>query len=283
MKKGKILKYIAVILLTLILGIGLYFYIGFFGNPISKVLANHSAEKYMAENYPNCYIENVGYNFKDGRYFANIQKEESIDTNFFVYFDWLGNVTYDAYESYVTKGHNTVNRMFMEYRALLDEIITPDSVDFTIDILYGDILTEYYGKDTSILPADEITSMPMEEVVVDKQYDYTELGYKYGYVCLYACDEDVSVERACEILLDVKEKLDKNNIGFKYIDFVLQKPRQADGMLNQDESRVHVNYFNWDDIYEEGLWERVQTAHDLLTEYYAEMDAQKTAEIMVME
>ena len=33
---------------------------------------------------------------------------------------------------------------------------------------------------------------------------------------------------------------------------------------------------NWDDIYEEGLRERVQTAHDLLTEYYAEMDAQKT-------
>ena len=73
-------------------------------------------------------------------------------------------------------------------------------------------------------------------------------------------------------MLTVKEKLDKNNIGFYYIDFVLQKPRQEDGMPSEDETRINIDYFKWDDIYADGLEERVQTAHDKLTAYYATED-----------
>ena len=271
----KFLKILIRIVVVAVLGIALWFYLGFFGNPVSKMLANHSAEKYVAQNYPDCYIENVGYNFKDGKYFANIQKEESADTNFFVYFDWLGNVTHDSYEGYVTSGHNTANRLFMEYRALLDEALPQDSVDFTIDIFYGDILNEYWGKDTTSAETDDIAYMPMEELILDKQYDYTDISYKYGRVCLYANHEDVSMEKACEILLTVKEKLDKNNIGFYYIDFVLEKPRDKDGMPSDDETRINIDYFKWDDIYEEGLVERVQTAHNRLTAYYQSEDLKK--------
>ena len=130
----KVLKIVAGILLVAVISVIVYFYLGFFGNPVSKILCRNSAEKYVSENYPDCHIENVGYNFKDGRYFANIQKEGSVDTNFFVYTDWLGRITYDAYESYVSSGHNTQSRMFMEYRALLDEALPQDSVDYTLDI-----------------------------------------------------------------------------------------------------------------------------------------------------
>ena len=109
----KVLKIVAGILLVAVISVTVYFYLGFFGNPVSKILCRNSAEKYVSENYPDCHIENVGYNFKDGRYFANIQKEGSVDTNFFVYTDWLGNIKYDSYESYVTSGKNTVNRMMI--------------------------------------------------------------------------------------------------------------------------------------------------------------------------
>lgn len=271
----KILKRFAIICCTALAGVAIYFYLGFFGNPVSKILCKNTAEKYVAEKYPDCHIERVGYNFKDGRYFANIQREGSVDTNFFVYFDWLGNIHYDAYESYVLSGHNTANRLFMEYRDLLDKALPQDELDFTIDIFYGDILTEYWGKDTTDLEHDDIAYMPMEELILDKQYDYTDIGYKYGRVCLYALHEDVSIEKACEILLTVKEKLNKNNIGFYYIDFVLQKPRREDGAPNEDDTGININYFKWDDIYREGLAERVQTAHDNLTAYYAVEDAKK--------
>ncbi len=269
----KFFKILAVVCGAVILGVILWLYLGFFGNPVSKILAKNSAEKYVAENYPNCHIENVGYNFKDGNYFANIQKEGSEDTNFFVYTDWLGKIGYDSYESYVTSGHNTVNRMMMEYRGLLDAAIPQEDVDYTLDIFYGDILNDYYGKDYYNGDTENIVNMPQEEIILDKQYDYSDISYKYGYVCLYVCDENVSVDRACEILLEVKQRLDRQNLGFHCIDFVLQLPRDKDGTPNDDETRINIDYFLWDDIYEEGLEERVQTAHDKLTAYYAAEDA----------
>ena len=41
---------------------------------------------------------------------------------------------------------------------------------------------------------------------------------------------------------------------------------------------INIDYFKWDDIYEDGLEERVQTAHDKLTAYYEYMDSQKFAD-----
>lgn len=271
----KVLKIVAGILLVAVISVTVYFYLGFFGNPVSKILCRNSAEKYVSENYPDCHIENVGYNFKDGRYFANIQKEGSVDTNFFVYTDWLGNIKYDSYESYVTSGHNTVNRMMMEYRDLLEDAVRQEDVDYTIDILYGDILNDYYGKEFHNLNEYNAAYMPREEIILDKQYDYSDIGYKYGYVCLYAEDADVSVSRATEILLDLKSRLDEQNLGFYCIDFVLELPRKTDGSPNDDKTRINIDYFLWDDIYADGLEDRIQTAHDELTAYYAKLDAEK--------
>ena len=271
----KVLKVVAGILLVVVISVAMYFYLGFFGNPVSKLLMKNSAEKYVAENYPDCHIENVGYNFKDGRYFANIQKEGSVDTNFFVYADWLGNISYDSYESYVTSGHNTANRMMMEYRDLLENAVPKQDVDYTIDIFYGDILNDYYGKEFHKLNAYDAAYMPQEEIILDKQYDYTDIGYKYGYVCLYVWDENVSVSRAAEILLDVKQRLDSQNIGFYCIDFVLKLPKNEDGTPNDDDRQINMDYFLWDDIYADGLEERIQTAHDEVTAYYAKLDAEK--------
>ena len=272
-------KYIRIFLTIAIItlaGIALYFYLGFFGNPISKLLCKNTAEKYVAENYPHCYVNSRGYNFKDGNYFANIQCETSPDTNFFIYTDWLGNFRRDSYESYVASGHNTQNRMMMEYRDLLDKAMPQEEVDFGIDIYYGDILSQgSYERYFSEKYPDKLHYMPQEEIILDKQYNFTDVSYKYGYVCLYAMDEDVSVERACEILLTVKQQLDEDNIGFYYIDFVLEKPRKTDGMPNDDETRINIDHFRWDDIYEDGLAERVQNAHDELTAYYEKMDAEK--------
>ncbi|MBP0980357.1 MAG: hypothetical protein J6Q18_02205, partial [Oscillospiraceae bacterium] len=270
----KYLKWFAIISCTALAGVALWLYLGFFGNPVSKILCKNSAEKYVAQNYPDCYVDRRGYNFKDGSYFANIQKEGSPDTNFFVYTDWLGNISYDAYESYVTSGHNTANRMMMEYRDLLEDAIPQKDVEYTLDIFYGDILNDYYGKEFHNLNGYNAVYMPQEEIILDKQYDYSDIGYKYGYVCLYVCDEDVSASRAAEILLDVKSRLDNQNIGFYCIDFVLQLPRKTDGSPNDDETRINIDYFLWDDIYADGLEERVQSAHDDLTAYYAKLDAE---------
>jgi len=273
---NKWIKRILTILALAAAGYIAYIALCFFGNPVSKLLAKNATEKYVAEKYPDCYITKVGYNFKNGDYYANVQKEGSTDINFFVYTDWFGNIGYDAYDSYVTEKQNTKSRMMMEYRALLDEALPQDSVDFTLDIFFGDIVYEgIYEKYAYETYSEKIVGMPDEDVIIDGEYDYHDLGYKYGHVVLYACHEDVSIEKACEILLTVKEKLNDKNLGFYSIDFVLTKPRQKDGMPSEDETRINIDYFLWDDIYEDGLGERVQSAHDRLTEYYRQEDAKK--------
>ena len=275
-KKVPVWKIVLAVATAAVFAVVLYFALAFFGNPVSKMLCRISAEKYVEENYPDCYIDRVGYNFKDGNFFANIKKDGSVDTNFYVYTDWFGNIGYDAYESYVSSGHNTQTRMFMEYRALLDDALPQKNVDYTLDIFFGDIVHEgIYEKYAYETYTGKIAGMPQEELVLDKEYDYYDIGYRYGHVTLYALHEEVSLEKACEILLDVKEKLNGKGLGFYSIDFVLQKPRKRDGTPSDDEARINVNYFLWDDIYEEGLKDRVQTAHESLEKYYAEEDAKK--------
>ena len=272
----KYLKWIFRITCVAVLAVALYFYPGFFGNPISKILCKNTAEKYVAENYPHCHGERWGYNFKDGNYFANIRCETSPDTNFYIYTDWLGNLRRDSYDSYVTSGHNTKNRMMLEYRELLRNAIPQEDVDYTLDIFFGDILVSgSYEKYIHDNYKDYVVYMPEEEIVLDKQYNYSDLGYKYGYVCLYVNDENVSVSRAAEILLDVKQRLDSQNLGFYYIDFVLSLPRKEDGTPNDDSREIRVEYFPWSAIYEDGLEERIKNSNDQLAAYYATLDAEK--------
>jgi hypothetical protein len=270
----KSIKWCLIVLAAIVAGFLLWFYLAFFGNPISKALAKNSAEKYIKENYPDCYIENSDYNFKDGTYFANIQKKNSIDTNFYLTFDWWGNLEHDSYDNYVTSGHNTANRLMMEYRELLREAIPQKEVDFELDIFYGDILTEYWGKEISEMAPDDSAYMPMEELLLDKKYDYAEVSPKYGHVVLYAMHENVSFDKAAEILLLIKERLANANLSFRYIDFVLEKPRNEDGTRDWEE-RINVKNFSWDDIYEIDLEERISIAHEKLEAYYAKLDTEK--------
>ena len=65
--KKRVLK-ISAFCLAIILILGVcWFANGLVGNPISKVLARHTAEKHLAANYPNTdyAIEDVSYSFKN--------------------------------------------------------------------------------------------------------------------------------------------------------------------------------------------------------------------------
>ena len=72
--KTCILK-ISALCLAIVLIVGVcWFANGLVGNPISKIMAHHSAVKYIETKYPNTdyVIEEVSYNFKDGGYYAHV-------------------------------------------------------------------------------------------------------------------------------------------------------------------------------------------------------------------
>lgn len=265
---------IGAFLLALVLIGGLLFYANaFVGNPVSQILAENAAKKYLQERYAgrDYYIEDVRYNFKTGDYYARVKSEHSVDTHFSISVSMAGRVLSDSYASYVTSGFNTYTRLCDEYRKLTDQVFDAPDYPYASDIAFGDLVFD----DTR-----EIEQMRAEEyrfcwntgdLELDKTYDIRAVGQEIGKLIVYVQDDNVTPERAAEILLGMRERFDDAGIPFRVIEFVLQHPK-TEGGRQEGEVRSCLLY---EEIYEEGLADRVRESNRKIEAYYAEMDAQK--------
>ncbi|MFR7836339.1 MAG: hypothetical protein ACLU31_06995 [Ezakiella sp.] len=70
------------------LAIILFFAVAFFGNPISRVLANKAANDYLKTHYTDLELEKerAFYNFKDAKYIVRLQDKNSPDSQFRAHF-----------------------------------------------------------------------------------------------------------------------------------------------------------------------------------------------------
>lgn len=269
-KTKKILTFI--LALGLLAGVGV-FANGLLGNPISKWLATNTAEKRLAEVYADkdYEIERVTYSFKDGGYHAFIVSSSSPDSEFTIRLDMMGNLSWDSYEDRVLSGENTAARINKEYRAATENIFTSPSFPYDTHIEFGDIefiTREFAGADD--LPAYALFT---EDLELDQVYDIGELGKAAGHLVLYVNDEDVSVEKAAEILLEVKRLMDAGGVSFHVIDLVLRYPKPTDDSPGR-EGRIETMEFPYADIYEEGMVERVEVANEAAIAHHAKMDAE---------
>lgn len=277
MMKKKVLKIIAfVVALALIAGIG-FFANALVGNPISKLLAQNSAERHIEENYSDTdfYVERVTFSFKDTRYHAYIKSPSSVDSHFTIYMDMLGRVEFDFYENDVLDGWNTADRIGTDYRKRVDAILDSPSFPYYCDIGYGDI--EFIPEEYANSPDVPSYALHIEDLELDGIYNLAELGSQAGHLVLYINEDVVTFERAAEIMLDIRRIMDEAGVGFYAMDFVLEYPRNEDGTRNS-ENRIDINGFLYEDIYEEGMVERVKAANEATKEYYAEMDKLKFEE-----
>lgn len=273
MKKKWIKIAALVAALVIVAGLG-WFANALVGNPVSKWLAKRTVEKHLEEVYGNTdfEVERLGFNFKDTDYYAHIKSPSSEDSSFSLQIDMFGNLKLDTYESRVLTGDNTVRRLDAQYRTLTDEVLEAPDYPFTSFIAYGDLQVGFRPADVE-LPADYWPEnyYIIEELVLDKKYDIRELAEKAGYLVVYVEDDVVTIERAAEVLLELKEVFDRRNVPFYAIDFVLEYPRKEEGGTVK-EGRVNVEGFLYSDIYEEGLEERVRLADEELNAYYEEQD-----------
>ena len=120
-------------------------------------------------------------------------------------------------------------------------------------------------------------ALHIEDLELDGIYNLAELGSQAGHLVLYVTEDTLSFERAAEIMLDIRRIMDDAGVGFYAMDFVLEYPRNEDGTRNS-EDQIDVNNFLYEDIYEEGMVERVAAADKATKEYYAEMDKLKFGE-----
>jgi len=283
--KKKWMKIAALIVALLIIAGLCVFANALVGNPVSKWLATRTAEKHLEEVYGDMdfEIEKIGFNFKDTDYYAHIMSPSSEDSSFSLRIGMWGQLLLDTYESRVLSGNNTQNRLYMEYRALADTVLEAPDYPFTSFIAYGDLQVGFRPADVE-LPADYYPEhyYIMEELVLDKKYDIRELAKKAGCMVVYVEDDVVTIERAAEVLLELKEVFDRKNVPFYSIDFVLEYPRKPEGGTIK-EGRVNVEGFLYSDIYEEGLVERIRMADEKLNAYYEEQDKIKKELVEQME
>ena len=275
--KKKVLKVLALVLaIILIIGIGL-FANALVGNPVSKFLATKSANEYIEKTYADkdFVVEEVNYDFKTGGYYARVTSPTSIDSHFSLSFNWLGKLELDCYDD-VTTGWNTAMRLEDDYRNAVKAVTESKDFSEKYFIAHGEIpcvLSDY--------PIDEETpeyALQRKDLVLDKVYDIREVGANHGKLVLYAYDDEVTIERLSELLLDVKNKFDKSGVTFKAVEFVLEPPKEEGQPLMSDE-QIKIRNFYYSDIYEDGLVERVKKANEEAMEYAAEQDKLKEAEI----
>ena len=224
-----------------------------FGNPLSYALIYFRGNAYLVDTYPelDVKVSDISYDFKRGGYVTEAASPTSRDTHFQLYTDWLGNISADQYQ-YVTSGINTAERIGKDYRALADSILDSGDFPWARSIAYGE-LTFRGGNEVDSAELDY--GMDFASLELDKAYNIQALGAAHGRLVLYLHDEQISVERAAELLLELKEYLDEKGLPFHGIHFTLCQPLNELGQNTGDQ--LQLVDFLYEDIYEEGLTERI--------------------------
>lgn len=222
------------ILITLILCGILWVANAFLGNPVSLFLARRGAENHIQAVYSDLAldVEDVRYSFKDGKYHAFIVSDESRDTHFTLYYNGLGRLVLDTYETYVKNGWNTVRRLESAYQQLTDPMLKALPYDVTI----GFCQLNYLFPEEA--PTD-IPALRMEEVIPDGEYDISALGAEYGKLILYITAEDTSPESAARLLPELDRHLAK--VPFYCLDLTLQKADNSEELYLRDFPRAEIS------------------------------------------
>lgn len=272
-KKGRAAALITAVLLTI--GICV-FSNGLVGNPISQRLAENAAREHLKTHYAGTdyVLDTVAYSFITNSYLAHITAPGSTDRYFTLWLDGLGHVRRDDYTSMVAEGGNTATRLLSAYRALSDTVLESPSLPFESPIAFGDL--EFLPRSTEAGWNGPLYGIERAELEPDGLYDIPQLGAQAGHLTVYVEEETVTVERAADLLLEIKRLMDAGGVPFYAIDLVLESPRPENG--TRPETYIETKDFLYADIYPDGLTKRVQASHEATQAFYDVIYAEKQRE-----
>ncbi len=240
-----------------------YLFIPFFRNPLSDMITRMQVKNYLEENYAGMgyEIESFGFNGLDSYYRYTVSIPGSKDKRFDIRLGRYGGVYLDTYDTDVSLNFNTSERMWDEYFRLVEGAV--DINDIISGEEYGSVSgfmefasKEEYGK------YDDIPEYAYfyEDLVPEKEYDVKEMGTNHAQIFVSINHvEDLSYKRAAEVLLWVKEELDRAGIGFYCVYVSLFSPPSGPyGEAQYMDPYIAVKDMPYDEIYEEGLAERVK-------------------------
>lgn len=239
------------------------------GYPISYFIVQHSAKNYMAEHYKNTdyTAEKPRYAIKLGGFMVDVHSPSSQDTSFTLQFDLYGDLTYNSYEVEVASGQNTAARLSHQYNELCKTILV--SAKFPFDATCkASFDPAFYGtKDDTNEPGTHPERWDTHELKLDAEYDLFQLSGKYGTLLLNVTADEVTAETMETILLELRRVMETANLPFCSVELWVESREQNEWDI--PTKTLHIFNFGWDDIYKEGLEERVQSALKATEDYYA--------------
>lgn len=215
----------------------------FTGNPISKLLANRTADKYIEDNYPDLKLtkEDSFYNFKDGNYLVKYLDEESLDIHFNIETDYLGRLRYDGYQEDVLSKWNTRMRLDEEYGNYVESIVR-GNLDYDFDM----IIAGTFG--------DEENKEDLSQLEIDMDFDLHNLPFK-EYLTIYMYEDKRSWDRLAEVILEVDSLMEEEDLNILEYTIVLQEERDEEGRRRES---LGVYEFPKGDLDSEDLPKRLE-------------------------
>ncbi|MEF3317194.1 hypothetical protein [Peptoniphilus grossensis] len=221
MSKGKASKVFIGLFIFLAI-IFAFICLAFFGNPISRLIAERSATKYIEAHYKDLDLnrDKAFYNFKYGYYIVRLRDKNSKDTKFFLGFDSFGSLKADTYDSIL---FNTFIRLDNELSA------------------YGKSLEEKYNFPYEI-SLNTVEDVPRENLVLDQEFDFDNFkedvnAQAFGYV------EKPSLEKCLDILCDLQKIMDKTSLKVTKYSVILipEENKKPDGEAESWEGALSVH------------------------------------------
>lgn len=221
MSKGKASKVFIGLFIFLAI-IFAFICLAFFGNPISRLMAERSATKYIEAHYKDLDLnrDRAHYNFKDGYYTVRLRSKTSKDTAFMLGFDSFGKLKQNTYDDIL---FNTEIRLLDELRG------------------YGADLQYKYNFPYEI-SLNTVEDVPRENLVLDQEFDFDNFkedvnAQAFGYV------EKPSLEKCLDILCDLQKIMDKTSLKVTKYSIILipEENKKPDGEAESWVGAVSVH------------------------------------------
>lgn len=210
---SRTIRIIAGIGALILIGLLLIITMAFTGNPISKMLATRTANKYIEEKYSDLELqrEETYYNFKDESYGVRYVNRRSKDIHFSIGTDYLGRLKYDGYERDVLSKWNTRIRLEDEYNNYVEKIIR-DNLDYDYNMIFASTFVD--GEKDDML----------SDLEIDMIFDLKDIPYPQD-LSIYIYENDRTWDRLAEVILQVDEVIGKEDLDILTYTIMLEEPR----------------------------------------------------------
>lgn len=221
MSKGKLSKVFIGLFIFLAI-IFAFICLAFFGNPISRLIAERSATKYIEVNYKDLDLnrDRAYYNFKDGYYIVRLSDKNSEDTKFYLGFDSFGKIKVDTYDSI----------LFNTFIRLSDELND-----------YGEKLEKKY-KFPYKISLTTLNNDLEDKLTLDQKFDFNNFkedvnAQAFGYI------KKPSLEECFDALCDLQKIMDKTSLKVTKYSIILvpEENKKPDGEAESWAGSISVS------------------------------------------